>query len=143
MNLLDFVFAYYKYTSSCVQLVCKKNHISMVLFRCAADGVAFSTRTVHLVDFFIRFALKKSGKVSAPIRKSYPALSQPRKNRHKAVFIARLMGADPTASRVTGECSTVELQPHFYYYIRQNKFTRLFKNKQNPSRIAGRVLLVC
>ncbi len=24
---------------------------------------------------------------------------------------ARLMGADPTASPVTGECSTVELQP--------------------------------
>ena len=24
------------------------------------------------------------------------------------------MGADPTTSRVTGECSTVELQPHFF-----------------------------
>ena len=25
------------------------------------------------------------------------------------------MGADPTTSRVTGECSTVELQPHNYF----------------------------
>ena len=25
------------------------------------------------------------------------------------------MGADPTTSRVTGECSTVELQPHKIY----------------------------
>ena len=30
-----------------------------------------------------------------------------------AIFgFARLMGADPTASHVTGGCSTVELQPH-------------------------------
>ncbi len=30
-------------------------------------------------------------------------------------FFARLMGADPTTSRVTGECSTVELQPQNMY----------------------------
>ncbi len=28
------------------------------------------------------------------------------------LLTARLMGADPTTSPVTGECSTVELQPH-------------------------------
>ena len=28
------------------------------------------------------------------------------------------MGADPTTSRVTGECSTVELQPHFDVFLK-------------------------
>ncbi len=34
---------------------------------------------------------------------------------HNTIFLpnnARAMGADPTASSVTGKCSTVELRPH-------------------------------
>lgn len=39
------------------------------------------------------------------------------------LFYARLMGADPTASRVTGECSTVELQPHFFKFLKDFLFS--------------------
>ena len=51
------------------------------------------------------FASLRAFRPSAPITRAA-------KNRSKAVFIARAMGADPTASPVTGECSTVELRPH-------------------------------
>ena len=38
-------------------------------------------------------------------------------------FFARLMGADPTTSRVTGECSTVELQPQMRRIMEKFSFT--------------------
>ena len=48
---------------------------------------------------------------SITLPKALPVLSQPQKKPLAWLFLfARLMGADPTASRVTGGCSTVELQ---------------------------------
>ena len=39
---------------------------------------------------------------------------------YKTKNFARLMGADPTASHVTGGCSTVELQPQNLFLSRFN-----------------------
>ena len=52
--------------------------------------------------------------VSNPTQaKSFACFARALKNILSDVFLnARAMGADPTASPVTGECSTVELRPH-------------------------------
>ncbi len=68
---------------------------------------AFLTGTVHQLD-----TCSISIGLSTPT-KELPALSRPyTKIPPEGYFIARAMGADPTASPVTGECSTVELRPH-------------------------------
>ena len=46
---------------------------------------------------------------------------------------ARLMGADPTASPVTGECSTVELQPQILTNTTGYRVLRLFSNQHATS----------
>ena len=58
-------------------------------------------------------------------------------------YDARLMGADPTASPVTGECSTVELQPHNCELAMSYKVTdflhliNLCRGRESNSRPVG------
>ena len=46
-------------------------------------------------------------------------------------IFARAMGADPTASPVTGECSTVELRPHMDKITEKNFFSNLLRVPMN------------
>jgi hypothetical protein len=72
------------------------------------------------IGFLLRpLDLYKSQLVVSTLAKEPPALSPPHsKNPLSGIFaIARLKGADPSTSRVTGECSTVELQPQFLHHI--------------------------
>ncbi len=87
-----------------------------VSFYCAADGCwgllpQYPDWAYHFATLMI---CAQSG-VSTHTE-ALPALPQPHKNKNPKrgfVLYARLMGAEPTASPVTGACSTVELQPHF------------------------------
>ena len=45
---------------------------------------------------------------------------------HFCKIFARLMGADPTTSPVTGECSTVELQPQSFIIHKIKQFQSYF-----------------
>ena len=89
----------------------------MVLFRCVAEGLFPYRNSTPIGDFFrLDTNLKICSIGFSTLTKTLPAFSQPHQKKLLAEFFlfARLKGADPSTSRVTGGCSTVELQPQIF-----------------------------
>ena len=84
----------------------------------------------------VLIAIKTWLRPSAPYaHKAVYVLNHAKQKTPFGVCFARLMGADPTTSRVTGECSTVELQPQLVDTI--TNFS-LFDNRVSTGGICHR-----